>query len=93
MPAAPIILFKMWLAKKVAVLLAIRIYGTKKLYRGGMRLNNKYITDEYYTKKVHSVLHRVAAGAMRLSETVEGPARRFMNKIVFGESPPATPKS
>jgi hypothetical protein len=39
------------------------------------------------------VLHRVAAGAMRLSETVEGPARRFMNKIVFGESPPATPKS
>ena len=88
MPTAPLVLFKMWLAKKAAVLIAIRIYGMKKLYRGGLRLNNKYVTDESTRKTIHSVLHKVAAGAMKLSDTVEGPARRFMNKIVFGDSPP-----
>ena len=93
MPAGPLFLFQMWVAKKVAVLVAIRIYGMKKLYRGGLRLNNKYVTDPYAHKKIHSVLHKVAAGAMKLSDTVEGPARRFMNRIVFGDSPPQTPKS
>ena len=45
MPAAPIVLVQLWLAKKIAVLLAVRVYGLKKLYRGGMRLNNRYVTD------------------------------------------------
>jgi len=82
---APLILFKMWVAKKLAVLIALRVYGLKKLYRGGMRLNNRFVTHPATHRRVHGVLHSVAAGAMKLGETVEGPARRFMNKIVFGE--------
>ena len=82
---APLILFKMWVAKKLAVLIALRVYGLKKLYRGGMRLNNRFVTHAATHRRVHGVLHSVAAGAMKLGETVEGPARRFMNKIVFGE--------
>jgi len=95
MPAAPIVLVQLWLAKKIAVLLAVRVYGLKKLYRGGLRLNNRYVTDPTVNRRVHSVLHKVAAGAMLMSESIEGPARRYMNKIVFGTSewPKAGPKT
>ena len=30
---APVVLVKLWVAKKLAVLLAMRVYGLKKLYR------------------------------------------------------------
>ena len=91
---APIVLFKLWLAKKLAVLVALRVYGLKKLYRGGLRLTNKYVTDPSAHQRVRSVMHSVAAGAMKLGETVEGPARRYMDKIMgYGGKVSGPPKS
>ena len=57
---APIVLFKLWVAKKLAVLVALRVYGLKKLYRGGLRLTNKYVTDPSAHQRVRSVMHSVA---------------------------------
>lgn len=90
---APVVLVKLWVAKKLAVLLAMRVYGLKKLYRRGMRLNNTFVTDPYAHGKVKSVMHSVAAGAMRLGEKVEGPARRYMNKIMGYDEAPKHPKA
>ena len=38
-------------------------------------------------------MHSVAAGAMRLGEKVEGPARRYMNKIMGYDEAPKHPKA
>ena len=89
---APVVLVKLWVAKKLAVLLAMRVYGLKKLYRRGMRLNNRFVTDPYAHGKVKSVIP-VAAGAMRLGEKVEGLARRYMNKIMGYDEAPKHPKA
>ena len=75
-------------AKKLAVLLALRVYGLKKLYRGGMRLNNRFVTDPWAHRKVRGVMHSVAAGAMKMGDTFERPARRYMNKIMGYEEKP-----
>ena len=87
-PAAPAVLFKLWVAKKLAVLLAARMYGLKKLYRGGMRLNNRFVTDPWAHGKVRSVMHSMAAGAMKMGDKFERPARRYMNKIMGYEEKP-----
>mmetsp|Transcript_21556 Transcript_21556/g.53484 ORF Transcript_21556/g.53484 Transcript_21556/m.53484 type:complete len:110 (-) Transcript_21556:141-470(-) len=83
---APLLLLKLWLAKKVGVLVLIRAVGLKRIYRGGLKLNNRFVTNEYANTTVRSVLHKVAAGALNLNDRVEGPARRLMNSILFGKS-------
>ena len=88
---APLLLLKLWLAKKVGVIVLIRAVGLKRLYRGGLKLNNRFIANQYANDKVHSVLHKVAAGALKLNDKVEKPARRLMNTIVFGKSSSTTP--
>ena len=87
-PAAPAVFFKLWVAKKLAVLLALRVYGLKKLYRGGLRLNNRFVTDPWAHGKVRGVMHSVAAGAMKMGDKFERPARRYMNKIMGYEEKP-----
>jgi len=83
-PAAPAVFFKLWVAKKLAVMLALRVYGLKKLYRGGLRLNNRFAgpPGSYAHTKVRSVMHSMAAGAMTMGDKFERPARRYMNKIM-----------
>ena len=63
-PAAPAVFFKLWVAKKLAVMLALRVYGLKKLYRGGLRLNDRFVADQWSHGKIKSVMHGMAAGAM-----------------------------
>ena len=87
-PAAPAVFFKLWVAKKLAVLLAARMYGLKKLYRGGLRLNNRFVTNPWAHRKVRGVMHSVAAGAMKMGDTFERPARRYMDKIMGYEEKP-----
>ena len=81
-PAAPAVFFKLWVAKKLAVMLALRVYGLKKLYRGGLRLNDRFVADQWSHGKVKSVMHGMAAGAMAMGDKFERPARRYMNKIM-----------
>jgi hypothetical protein len=85
--AAPAVLFKLWVAKKLAVMLALRMYGVKKLYRGGLRLNNRFVADPWTKGKVRGVMHSMAAGAMKMGDKFERPARRYMNKIMGYEEP------
>ena len=39
------LLVKLWIAKKLAVLLAVRAFGVKRLYRKGLRLS-KFATGD-----------------------------------------------
>jgi len=54
--AAPALLFKLWIAKKLAVLLAIRAFGVKRLYRRGVK------TTEYAFGKQSWSSTRLVAG-------------------------------
>ena len=86
-PAAPAVFFKLWVAKKLAVLLAARMYGLKKLYRGGLRLNNRFVTDPWAHRKVRGVMTR-CRGRDEDGDTFERPARRYMDKIMGYEEKP-----
>ena len=74
-PGAAVGFCKLWVAKKVAVLGALGVDGLKKLYRGGWRLNNRLVTDPWAHGKVRGVMHSVAAGAMKMGDKFERPAR------------------
>ena len=47
-----------------------------------------FVTDPWAHGKVRGVMHSVAAGAMKMGDKFERPARRYMNKIMGYEEKP-----
>ena len=69
----PLLLVKLWIAKKLAVMLAVRAFGVKRLYRRGLRLTrfaygtNVEATSRRYAEKF---MRKTCWAAMKTEEFV-----------------------
>lgn len=69
----PMLLLKLWIAKKLAVLLAVRAFGVKRLYRRGLKLTRyAYGAESHPTSRAYAekVMRKTCWAAMKTEEYV-----------------------
>lgn len=68
--AGPALLVKLWIAKKLAVLLAVRAFGVKRLYRRGLKLAEYAYGTSYGTSRVSGLGSEASTTSRRRLENV-----------------------
>ena len=53
-----LLLFKLWVAKKVAVLAAIRAFGIKRVYRRSVKFLDYFVTHEKTHAHTYTLIYR-----------------------------------
>ena len=80
--AGGLLLFKLWVAKKVAVLAAIRAFGIKRVYRRSVKFLDYFVTREKTHAKLKSIVHKTAHTTMQFEDALAKKAREMMDNIV-----------
>jgi hypothetical protein len=89
--AAPALLVKLWIAKKLAVLLAVRAFGVKRLYRRGLKLSDYALgapdarrgatTRARASARARWALRATCSAAMKTEKFFAEKAFRYMNRV------------
>jgi hypothetical protein len=76
------LLVKLWIAKKLAVLLAVRAFGVKRLYRRGLRLSRYAYGDARATTRTNAewMMRKTCQTAMKTEEWFANKARAFTER-------------
>ena len=66
----PMLLFKLWVAKKLAVLLAVRAFGVKRLYRRGLKLTRYAFGESHPASRTYAekFMRKTCWAAMKTEE-------------------------
>ena len=80
------LLVKLWIAKKLAVLLAVRAFGVKRLYRRGLKLSRYAFGDveaseNAYRRTTERVLWHTCHAAMITEQWLVRRATAFTEKV------------
>lgn len=86
--AAPALLVKLWIAKKLAVLLAVRAFGVKRLYRRGLKVSdyalgapNATTTTGRAAARARWALRATCSAAMKTEKFFADKAFRYMDRV------------
>ena len=87
--AAPALLVKLWIAKKLAVLLAVRAFGVKRLYRRGLKLSDYALgapnasgrVGERAAARARWALRATCSAAMKTEKFFADKAFRYMDRV------------
>ena len=89
--AAPALLVKLWIAKKLAVLLAVRAFGVKRLYRRGLKVSDYALgapdarrgatTRARASARARWALRATCSAAMKTETFFAEKAFRYMNRV------------
>ena len=87
--AAPALLVKLWIAKKLAVLLAVRAFGVKRLYRRGLKLSDYALgapdalggARARASARARWALRATCSAAMKTETFFAEKAFRYMNRV------------
>ena len=87
--AAPALLVKLWIAKKLAVLLAVRAFGVKRLYRRGLKLSDYALgaadarggARARASARARWALRATCSAAMKTEKFFADKAFRYMDRV------------
>ena len=87
--AAPALLVKLWIAKKLAVLLAVRAFGVKRLYRRGLKLSDYALgapdalggARARASARARWALRATCSAAMKTEKFFAEKAFRYMDRV------------
>ena len=82
-PAAPgLLLVKLWIAKKLAVLAAIRAFGIKRVYRRSVKLIDGCVRNEKTRARLRNFARGTAHNTMKFEVALAKRAREMMDNII-----------
>ena len=82
-PDDDMLLVKLWIAKKLAVLLAVRAFGVKRLYRRGLRLSRFAYGDARTTTRTNAewMMRKTCQTAMKTEQWFVHKATAFTERV------------